>query len=69
VIDMPKTEVWLDFIGLAHASVPLTSNAVYDATIARKAVLDAYGPLAASRLRFERVTLHGTAIYSEMMED
>lgn len=61
------TEVWKDHIGLAHAAVPLTFDAENDREVAREAVREAYGPDAADRLKFERVSLHGMAYYSEQM--
>ena len=66
-----KVVTWTDWLGIWHASVPLTGSRHKDAMTARKAIreeLTARGvsPDYILKVTRERVTNHGTAHYREL---
>ena len=68
---MGKVSTWADWLGIWHASVPLSGSQHKDAMAARKAIRDELdardvSPAYALKVTRERVTNHGTAIYREV---
>lgn len=63
--------VWIDFVGRWHASVPISASRNQDAHVARKLIRDAQIEMGVAnnrpiRITRERITDHGTVIYGEV---
>ena len=66
-----KVTTWTDWLGIWHASVPLTDSRHRDAMTARKAIRDELTARGVSpdyilKVTRERVTNHGTVHYREV---
>lgn len=68
-----RIETWADWLGLWHASVPLSGSRHRDALAARRAIIaeleERYAPnfdASSVKVTREHVTNHGTAIYVEV---
>ena len=70
-IERNAVTTWADWLGIWHASVPLSGSRHRDAMTARKAIRDeltarGVSPEYALKVTRERVTNHGTAHYREV---